>query len=393
MRLTHGRPCPFDPAAGTFRLVGYLAAAKSGALLHSAAVQDRLDALENEYRDTQLRLGDPDVFGDQRQFVALNKRLRELEGIVRSIQALREARGDLSAARELFSETEGDEREVWRAEAAANEARIEELEATLRIQLLPKDPNDDRNVIVEIRGAEGGEEANLFAADLFEMYKTVAAKRGWKFEVLAASESDMGGFTEVTVELSGDSVWSAMKHEAGVHRVQRVPVTESQGRVHTSSATVAVLPEVDEVEVAIDPGELRVDVFRASGAGGQHINKTESAVRLTHLPTGVVVSMQDQRSQTQNREKAMRVLLARLSQLQKQEQTDAHAGAKRSQIGGGGRSEKIRTYNYKDNRVTDHRIGLTVYALDRIIAGDLDEFTNALIADERARQLAVLDNA
>lgn len=351
-------------------------------------MQDRLDSLEREFRDVQVRLGDPEIFSDQKQFVALNRRMRELEPIVETIVALKAQRGDLEAAKELFAESEGEERETWRAEISEGEAAIAELDDRLRLQLLPKDPNDDKAVIVEIRGAEGGEEANLFARDLFEMYKVVAQRRGWSFEVLGADSSDMGGFTEVIVEIAGDGVWSQMKHEAGPHRVQRVPVTESQGRVHTSSATVVVLPEVDDVEVVVDQGDLRIDTYRASGAGGQHINKTESAVRITHLPTGVVVSMQDQKSQTQNRDKAMQVLRARLAERQARERNEASAGAKRSQIGGGGRSEKIRTYNYKDNRVTDHRIGLTIYALERIIAGELDEITNALVADERTRQLA-----
>ena len=351
-------------------------------------MQRRLEALTREYGDVQARLGDPAVIADQKTFVALNRRMRELEPIVDVIAKLNACQDDLEAAKEMFGDSDGDDREELRAEISSNEAQIEQLEADLRILLLPKDPNDDRNVIIEIRGAEGGEEANLFARDLFEMYRGFAQRQGWRFEVLGAQPSDMGGFSEVFVEMAGDGVWSRMKHEAGPHRVQRVPVTESQGRVHTSSATVVVLPEVEAVEVIIEPGDIRTDTFRASGAGGQHINKTESAVRLTHLPTGVVVSMQDQKSQTQNREKAMQVLLARLFELQQREANAEASGAKRSQIGGGGRSEKIRTYNFKENRVSDHRIGLTLYALERVLAGDLDEISDALVADERAHQLA-----
>ncbi len=275
-----------------------------------------------------------------------------------------------------------------RLEAAEAEADLERLGDELRELLLPRDPNDEKNVIVEIRGAEGGEEANLFARDLFGMYEGYAARMGWKLEVLGADASDMGGFNEVTFLLKGDNVWSRMKHEGGPHRVQRVPVTESQGRIHTSSATVTVLPEAEEVEVEIDPNDLVVDVYRSSGPGGQSVNTTDSAVRVTHKPTGLVVSMQDEKSQIQNRARALQVLRARLLKLEQDKQAAELSDARRSQVGGGGRSEKIRTYNFKDNRVTDHRIGLTLYKLDRVLAGELDEVIDALVADERTRQLA-----
>ncbi len=242
-------------------------------------------------------------------------------------------------------------------------------------------------MIVEIRGAEGGEEANLFARDLFEMYRAYAQRQGWTLEVLGSATSDLGGFDEITFSLAGASAWTRMKFEAGPHRVQRVPVTESQGRIHTSSATVTVLPEADEVDIEIDPNEVRVDTYRSSGAGGQHVNTTDSAVRLTHLPTGMVVSMQDEKSQIQNRERAFKVLRARLLDLERNRQAAEASATRKGQTGSGGRSEKIRTYNFKENRVTDHRLGLTLHKLDRILAGELDEISDALVTDERTRQL------
>jgi peptide chain release factor 1 len=277
---------------------------------------------------------------------------------------------------------------MLRAEVDEAEAAIVRLTDELRLLLLPRDPNDERNVIVEIRGAEGGEEANLWARDLFEMYRAFAARQGWSVDVLGTDPSDLGGYNEVTFALEGDGVWARMHHEAGPHRVQRVPVTESQGRVHTSSATVAVLPEAEEVDVEIDPGDLRVDVYRSSGPGGQSVNTTDSAVRVTHLPTGTVVSMQDEKSQTQNKAKALAVLRARLLKAEQDRQADAASAARRGQVGGGGRAEKVRTYNFKENRVTDHRIGLTVYKLDKVLAGELDDISDALVADEQARRLA-----
>jgi peptide chain release factor 1 len=258
----------------------------------------------------------------------------------------------------------------------------------LRLLLLPRDPNDERNVIVEIRGAEGGEEANLFARDLFEMYRGFAARQGWTVDVLGSDPSDLGGYNEVVFAVKGDGVWSRMHHEAGPHRVQRVPVTESQGRIHTSSATVTVLSEAEEVDVELADKDLRFDVYRSSGPGGQSVNTTDSAVRVTHLPTGTVVAMQDEKSQIQNKAKALVVLRARLLKAEQDRQADAASAARRGQVGGGGRSEKVRTYNFKENRVTDHRIGLTVYKLDKVLAGELDDISDALVADEQARRLA-----
>jgi len=348
---------------------------------------ERLGDLEREYDEVEARLADPAVIADQRRYAETARRYKELEEIVVRSRQLRQATGDLQTAREMFSEASGDDRELMRAEVDDNEAAIARLEDELKTLLLPKDPNDDKNVIVEIRGAEGGEEANLFARDLAEMYQAYAGRMGWKCEVLGSQPSDMGGFSDVTLLLSGEGVWSRMKHEGGPHRVQRVPVTESQGRIHTSSATVSVLPEAEEVDIEIDPNDLQIDVYRSSGPGGQSVNTTDSAVRITHKPTGVVVAMQDEKSQIQNRAKAMQVLRSRLLKAKQDEAAAAASDQRRGQIGGGGRSEKIRTYNFKENRVTDHRIELTLYKLDKILAGELDDVVDALVADERARQL------
>jgi peptide chain release factor 1 len=348
---------------------------------------DRLAPLEKEYVEIEVSLADPAILADHRKYADLNRRYRELGALVAALRELDGATNDLQAAKEMFADATGDDREMLREEIETATAAIDRLTEEVKVLLLPSDPNAGRNVIVEIRGAEGGEEANLFARDLFEMYRSYAATRGWKFELMEGQPSDLGGYTDVTFRLVGEGVWTRMKHEGGPHRVQRVPVTESQGRVHTSSATVTVLPEAEEIDIAIDPNDLRVDVYRSSGAGGQHVNTTDSAVRITHLPTGVVVSMQDEKSQLQNREKALRVLRSRLLQAEQERQAAEASGARRAQVGGGGRSEKVRTYNYKENRVTDHRIGLTLYKLDKILAGDLDDVVDALIADERAEQL------
>jgi peptide chain release factor 1 len=351
-------------------------------------VLDRLDYLEKEFFEVEARLADPALLGDQTRYSEVAKRYRELEAIVTRTRELREAMSDLSTAKEMFSDASGDDREMLRAEIEKATVSIERLDAEIKLLLLPRDPNDDKNVIVEVRGAEGGEEANLFARDLFEMYRAYAARMGWKLEMLGSSPSEMGGFSDVTFLLKGDGVWTRMKHEGGPHRVQRVPVTESQGRIHTSSATVTVLPEAEEVDVSIDPNDLTIDVYRSSGPGGQSVNTTDSAVRITHVPTGVVVAMQDEKSQIQNRAKAMQVLRSRLLKLEQDRQSAELSDARKGQVGGGGRSEKIRTYNFKENRLTDHRVpGLTVYKLDKVLAGELDDIVDALVADERSRQL------
>jgi peptide chain release factor 1 len=351
-------------------------------------VLDRLDDLEREFDQVEARLADPSVLADQGRYAEVARRHHELEAIVSRTRRLRAARSDLDVAREMYAEASSADREVVRIDIDEYEQLIDQLEAEIRLLLLPRDPNDDKNVIVEIRGAEGGEEANLFARDLFEMYLAYAAGQGWKTEVLGSSPSDMGGFSDVTFLIKGDGVWTKLKHEGGPHRVQRVPATESQGRVHTSSATVTVLPEAEEVEVQIDPKDLEIDVYRSSGPGGQSVNTTDSAVRVTHLPTGLVVAMQDEKSQIQNRAKALQVLRARLLKLEQDRQSAELSDARRGQVGGGGRSEKIRTYNFKQNRVTDHRVDLDLYKLDKVLAGDLGEIVDALVSDERARQLS-----
>jgi peptide chain release factor 1 len=354
---------------------------------------ERLDSLEDELRNVEVQLGDPAVQADQKRLAELGRRFKQLEELVSVARRLRSHGEDLVVFREMLSGAESSERDELRAEIARLEQAQVEDEESLRVLLLPRDPNDDRRVIIEIRGAAGGEEANLFARDLFEMYSAYAKRMGWRLEVLSSSVSDLGGFNEVTALLSGDAVWSHMKHEAGTHRVQRVPVTESQGRLHTSSATMLVIPEADEVEVEIDENDLRIDTYRSSGPGGQSVNTMDSAVRITHLPTGVVVAMQDEKSQLKNRDKAMRVLKSRLLQLEQEKAAAEAASLRGSQVGSGDRSEKIRTYNFKENRVSDHRIGLTLHKLDRVLAGELDDVVNGLIADERQRLLEAGDGA
>jgi len=347
----------------------------------------RLDALEREFEDVGASLGDPDLIADQPRFQAESRRYKQLEEIVTEWRACQRTRDDLEAAKEMLRDAGSDESELA-AEAAELEAALVRHDARIKLLLLPKDPNDGKNVIVEIRGAEGGEEANLFARELYDMYEAYARRRRWGVEMLGSQPSDLGGLQDVTFLLKGDDVWTRMKHEGGPHRVQRVPKTESQGRVHTSSAAVTVLPEVDEVEVELDENDLQVDVYRSSGPGGQSVNTTDSAVRVTHKPTGIVVSMQDEKSQLQNKAKALRVLRARLLHAESERQSAEQSEQRRSQVGGGGRSEKIRTYNFKENRVSDHRIGLTLYALDKVLAGDMDDLIDPLVQHERQEQLA-----
>jgi peptide chain release factor 1 len=350
-------------------------------------LDDRLNEIEAEFADVEARLSAPDVASDPNQLRELSKRHKELSDVVDAYRRLREARDDAQTATELLELADGDERDELRAEVDSANARAEAIEEELQSLLLPKDPNDGRNVIMEIRGAEGGEEANLFARDLYEMYRAYAQRRGWKVDVLEEHASERDGLDEVVFVVKGADAWSRLEHEGGVHRVQRVPVTESKGRVHTSSATVTVLPEAEEVDVQIDPNDLKIDVYRSSGPGGQSVNTTDSAVRITHVPTGIVVAMQDEKSQIQNRAKAMVVLRARLLKAAQDEQASEVGDLRRSQVGGGGRSEKIRTYNFKESRVTDHRINLTLYKLDQVLAGDLDEVVDALMAAKRTEQL------
>src|SRR5579863_3692954 len=355
--------------------------------------RERLASWEKEYQAVLDALADPAVVSDQARLRDASRRHKDLEALLTVARALSQAEENLSTAREMLHDATGDDRQTVNDEIESATSAIAELEEQLSAMLQPKDPNIGRNVIVEIRGAEGGEEANLFAKDLFEMYRRYAEQHGWRLEVLSSDPSERDGLNEVTFMVKGPDAWSRLKHEGGTHRVQRVPVTESQGRIHTSAATVMVLPEADEVEVSIDPSDLRVDVFRSTGPGGQSVNTTDSAVRITHLPTGIVVSMQDEKSQIQNRARALQVLRARLLKLEQDRVAAEQSQQRRSQVGGGGRSEKIRTYNFKENRVTDHRVKLTLHKLDRVLEGDLDEIVDALLADERERQIATAAHA
>ncbi len=345
---------------------------------------DGVSGFQDELRDVEARLGDPAVQQDPSQLAELGRRFKQLDEIVTVGTRLRSLEADLEEARQMFTATsDSNERNEMRDMVTELEHSVEQDSETLRQLLLPKDPNEDRNVIIEIRGTAGGEEANLFARDLYDMYQGFAKRQGWKLERLSASASDMGGFTEISGLISGEGAWTRMRHEAGPHRVQRIPVTESQGRVHTSAATVAVLPEAAEVDVELDETDLQVDVYRSSGPGGQSVNTTDSAVRITHIPTGIVVSMQDEKSQLQNKQKALRVLRSRLLKAEQDKAAAEASDMRRDQVRSGDRSEKIRTYNHKENRVTDHRIGLTLYKLDRVLAGELEEISDALIQAEQ----------
>ncbi len=349
---------------------------------------ERLKEIEAAFEETERRLSDSDVLADQVRYTELTRRHAELRPVVESFHAYQDALQDAREAEELAEvESESGMTADLRALAAERRTAADRIESELRRSLIPKDPNDDKDVIVEIRSAAGGDEAAIWAGDLLGMYRAYADRRGFKTEILESSPSETGGVKEVIFAMKGKGAYSRMKYEAGVHRVQRVPKTESQGRIHTSTSTVAVLPEVEEIEVALDPNDVRVDVYRSSGPGGQSVNTTDSAVRLTHEPTGLVVSCQDEKSQLQNKEKAFRILRARLYQMQLEEHLGEIADARRSQVGTGGRSEKIRTYNFKENRVTDHRIGMTIKQLPEILAGDLDTFVDALTEEEESRKL------
>jgi peptide chain release factor 1 len=349
---------------------------------------DRLNQLEARYEEIGGLMADPAVASDQNQARSLGRERARLEPIIDALRAWRSVNEQLTATQGMLADPDEDVRAMAREEVASLEARAVALDAQLRTLLVPHDPNDDRDVILEIRAGAGGEEASLFAADLFRMYSRYADRRHWKVELLAASESDAGGFKEVIAEVNGDGAYSRLKFESGVHRVQRVPQTEASGRIHTSTATVSVLPEADEVEVEIDDKDLRIDVFRSSGPGGQSVNTTDSAVRITHLPTGLVVAIQDEKSQHKNKAKAMAVLRARLLEIEQQRQAVERGDQRRSQVGSGERSEKIRTYNVPDDRVTDHRVGVTVHNLPGLLQGDLDRLVDPLLEADQAQRLA-----
>ena len=353
---------------------------------------DRLLEIEAEYQALEESLGSQEVLSDQAKLRDASRRYKQQTPLVTCIREYQDVSGNAEAARELMADAKGAEREQLQAELETAQLRMAELEERLKILLLPTDPNDGKNLIVEIRGAEGGEEANLFAHDLFDMYSAWAVRNGWSIEVLSLDKSPMGGINQVTMLVKGDTAWTRLRFEGGPHRVQRVPVTEAQGRIHTSSATVMVMPEAEEVEVEIDEKDLNIDVYRASGPGGQGVNTTDSAVRITHIPSGLVVAMQDERSQLQIRLRAMTVLRSRLLKLREDEQAEKMSAERKAQVGKGGRGEKIRTYNFKENRVTDHRIGFTLYQLQDVLAGNVDPVVDALTAQFEIEQLAGAKN-
>jgi len=352
---------------------------------------DKLNFIEEKYEDLSQKIADPDIINDQPTWQKYIKEHASIKPIVDKYREYKQVKAGIEEAKEILSESKDSElREMAKMELEELEEKIESLEEELKILLLPKDPNDEKNVIVEIRAGAGGDEAGLFAAELLRLYTRYAERNGWKTEMMSINETGVGGIKEVIFMIKGKGAYSRLKYESGVHRVQRIPATESGGRIHTSTATVAVLPEVDDVEVKINPNDLRIDVFRSSGNGGQSVNTTDSAVRITHLPTGMVVSCQDEKSQLKNKEKALKILKARLYEKMMAEQTAEIAEARKSQVGTGERSEKIRTYNFPQSRVTDHRINLTLYKLDQFLDGEIDEVVDALITTDQAEKLKEL---
>ncbi|MCD8214994.1 MAG: peptide chain release factor 1 [Clostridiales bacterium] len=351
---------------------------------------DRLEDTEKKYEDLTLKIGDPDIIADNGLWRGLMKEHSELEPIVEKYREYKGAKEAIAEAKELLSDkTDEDFRELVKEELAENTRRLGVISDELKLLLLPKDPNDEKNVIVEIRGGAGGDEANIFAGDLFRMYSKYSEQKGFSIDIMNTSYGDVGGFKEITFMVKGKGAYSRLKFESGVHRVQRVPETESGGRIHTSTVTVAVLPEAEEVDVKLDPKDYHFDVFRASGNGGQCVNTTDSAVRLTHHPTGIVISCQDEKSQRMNKEKALKILMSKLYRLEEEKKQSEIAEERHRQVGSGMRNEKIRTYNYPQNRVTDHRIGLTIHRLDSIINGDLDEIIDNLTTADRSEKLSL----
>ena len=347
----------------------------------------KLDQVENRYQELETLLADPKVLGTPKEMQKLGRERAELSHLVETYRAYKKVQEGIQDSQELLQESDEEMKELAKAELQTLKERLANIEEELKILLLPKDPRDEKNVFLEIRAGTGGEEAALFAADLFRMYAKYAEKRRWRVDVVSQNPTGLGGFKEIIALVEGKGVYSQLKYESGVHRVQRVPVTEGSGRIHTSAVTVAVLPEADEVEVEINPNDLRIDVFRSSGPGGQSVNTTDSAVRVTHLPTGMVVTCQDEKSQHKNKAKAIKVLRARLLDKLTEEQQSEISEERKSQVGSGDRSERVRTYNFPQNRVTDHRIGLTLYHLDRVLEGDLDELSDGLSAYFRAEAL------
>ncbi len=349
---------------------------------------DNLEAVENRYDEVALKLSDPSVIANQDEYKRLMKEYSDLEEIVVKFREYKTIVKNIQDAEEMLGDKlENDFRELVQTELDENKENLEKVKRELKILLVPKDPNDDKNVIVEIRGGAGGEEAALFAGVLFRAYTRYAERKRWKTEILDSNPTELGGFKEVVFSIEGKGAYSRLKFESGVHRVQRVPSTESSGRIHTSTITVAIMAEVEDVDVDVNPNDLQIDTFRAGGAGGQHINKTDSAIRITHLPTGIVVKCQDERSQHKNKDKAMKVLRARLYEMAQEAQSSEVAQARKSQVGTGDRSERIRTYNYPQGRVTDHRIGLTLYKIEEILDGDFDEVIDALITTDQTEKL------
>ncbi|WJG08250.1 peptide chain release factor 1 [Aliiglaciecola sp. LCG003] len=357
------------------------------------SVVSKLESLIERFEEVQALLSNAEIIADQNKFRALSKEYSQLEDVVKAFKQYQQAQQDLSSAQEMMQEDDAEMREMAQEEYKAAKSSIESLETELQILLLPKDPNDESNCFLEIRAGAGGDEAAIFAGDLFRMYSRYAETQGWRLELVNANEGEHGGYKEVVANIIGDGAYGVMKFESGGHRVQRVPETESQGRIHTSACTVAVLPEIPESEaISINPADLRVDTFRASGAGGQHVNKTDSAIRLTHIPSGVVVECQDERSQHKNRAKAMSVLQARLNQIEEDKRNAEEASTRRNLVGSGDRSERIRTYNFPQGRVTDHRINLTLYKLDDVIAGDVNALLEPIRQEHQADLLASLSD-